>query len=347
MIFTAPYKQTGVTEGVIPGYNGAKAGEFFDKHGLGVKAVAIEVGNVKEAYDVMTKNGGKGVISPMTWTDENGEGSMDIAEVELYEDVVLRLLDTTKYTGKTLPNFKAMNEDKPNSGEGKFGIFRIDHVVGNLHDLQDTINRLKSLTGFHEFAEFDAVDVGTVGSGLNSVVLACNNQRVLLPLNEPTFGTKRKSQIQTYLEQNQGEGVQHIALFTKDILTTMKAMKSLGDAGGFEFQDSLGAEYYKNLRTRLQMDDPSVTPQLTEEQLKGIEELGILADRDDQGILLQIFTKPVGDRPTLFLEIIQRIGCKEPNGDQKPGCGGFGKGNFKDLFKSIEIFENELNINNQ
>ena len=126
----------------------------------------------------------------MTWTDENGEGSMDIAEVELYEDVVLRLLDTTKYTGKTLPNFKAMNEDKPNSGEGKFGIFRIDHVVGNLHDLQDTINRLKSLTGFHEFAEFDAVDVGTVDSGLNSVVLACNNQRVLLPLNEPTFGTR-------------------------------------------------------------------------------------------------------------------------------------------------------------
>lgn len=166
----------------------------------------------------------------------------------------------------------------------------------------------------------------------------------MLPLNEPTFGTKRKSQIQTYLEQNQGEGVQHIALFTKDIIRTMTEMKALGDFGGFEFQDSLGDQYYESLRSRLKMDDPNMYPQLTEEQLQGIKKLGILADRDDQGILLQIFTRPVGDRPTLFLEIIQRIGC-DREGEQKPGCGGFGKGNFKDLFKSIENFENELKIN--
>ena len=345
MVFTAPYKQTDVADGVIPSFDKNTCASFFDKHGLGVRAVAIEVESVPEAFNMMISNGGTGVLQPRTWSDDDGLGSMEIAEVKLYEDVVLRLLDTKNYKGSTLPNFKPLNVDKPSAGAGKYGLYRFDHVVGNLHDLQATMARLKSLTGFHEFAEFDADDVGTVDSGLNSVVLACNNQRVLLPLNEPTFGTKRKSQIQTYLEQNQGEGVQHIALFTRDILTTLRAMRAQGDAGGFELQDSLGPQYYQNLRTRLKMDDPTVTPQLTEEQLKGIEELGILADRDDQGILLQIFTKPVGDRPTLFLEIIQRIGCQMPDGDQKPGCGGFGKGNFKDLFKSIENYENELKIN--
>ena len=114
------------------------------------------------------------------------------------------------------------------------------------------------------------------------MVLASNNQKVLLPLNEPTTGTRRKSQIQTYLEQNQGEGVQHIALFTKDIISTMRKMKAATSAGGFEFQESLGKDYYSSLRKRLLIGDLKVTPQLTEQQLKEIEELGILADRDDQ-----------------------------------------------------------------
>lgn len=113
---------------------------------------------------------------------------------------------------------------------------------------------------------------------------------------------------------------------------------------GFEFQDSLGHSYYESLRTRLKTGDPDIYPQLSEVQLNDIEELGILADRDDQGILLQIFTRPVGDRPTLFLEIIQRLGC-DREGEPMPGCGGFGKGNFKDLFKSIEVYETKLAIN--
>lgn len=347
MIFTAPYRQAEPEDAAskaIPSFNSDSAFDFFDKHGLGVRAVAIEVEDVQDAFNVIMTNGGTEILSPTTVSDQSGLGSVEMAEVSLYGDVALRLMSTKNFKGKGFPNFKPMNEMKPNIGKGKFGLFRFDHVVGNLHDLQSTMDKFKTLTGFHEFAEFDAEDVGTVDSGLNSVVLASNNQRVLLPLNEPTFGTKRKSQIQTYLEQNKGEGVQHIALFTKDIISTMTQMKALGDFGGFEFQDSLGPEYYKSLRTRLKMDDPSVSPQLTEEQLEGIERLGILADRDDQGILLQIFTRPVGDRPTLFLEIIQRIGCSQ-GADQKPGCGGFGKGNFKDLFKSIENFENELKIN--
>jgi 4-hydroxyphenylpyruvate dioxygenase len=347
MIFTAPYRQASADESkskAIPSFTQEIACDFFDKHGLGVRAVAIEVGDVKEAFGVIMGNGGVEIMPPTTVQDENGLGSLDIAEVALYGDVALRLISSKNFRGKGLPNFKIMNEDKPNNGNGKFGLYRFDHVVGNLHDLQSTIDRFKALTGFHEFAEFDAEDVGTVDSGLNSVVMACNNQKVLLPLNEPTFGTKRKSQIQTYLEQNQGEGVQHIALFTTDIIKTMTAMKALGDHGGFEFQDSLGDQYYESLRSRLKMDDPNIYPRLSEEQLEGIKKLGILADRDDQGILLQIFTRPVGDRPTLFLEIIQRIGCDQGT-EQKPGCGGFGKGNFKDLFKSIENFENSLKIN--
>lgn len=193
------------------------------------------------------------------------------------------------------------------------------------------------MTGFHEFAEFVADDVGTVDSGLNSVVLANNNEYILLPLNEPTFGTKRKSQIQTYLEQNNGEGVQHIALATTDIFSTLSRMREASSLGGFEFLDPPPSQYYEALRTRL-------GDTLTESQYKLVQDLGLLVDKDDQGTLFQIFTKPVGDRPTLFLEIIQRAGCPLPNGDSKPGCGGFGKGNFKDLFKSIEDFEKTLKI---
>ena len=162
------------------------------------------------------------------------------------------------------------------------------------------------------------------------------NETVLLPLNEPTFGTKRKSQIQTYLEQNNGEGVQHLALFTNDIVYTLKKMKEI--IGGFEFMDPQPKSYYEKLPAKL-------GSLLSSKQYQQIEELGILADKDkDDGVLLQVFTKPLSDRPTIFIEIIQRIGCINSDGTQKPGCGGFGKGNFKDLFKSIEDYEKTLTI---
>ncbi|PNH07462.1 4-hydroxyphenylpyruvate dioxygenase [Tetrabaena socialis] len=200
---------------------------------------------------------------------------------------------------------------------------------------------------FHEFAEFVAEDVGTVDSGLNSMVLASNNEAVLLPVNEPTFGTPRKSQIQTYLEQNEGPGLQHLALATGDIFETLRAMRARSEAGGFEFMPSPSDKYYRDLPKK-------IGDVLTAEQFKDVEALGILADKDDQGVLLQIFTKPLGDRPTVFIEIIQRVGCMrevvEPatgtvlGTEQAAGCGGFGKGNFSELFKSIEDYERTLNV---
>jgi len=158
-------------------------------------------------------------------------------------------------------------------------------------------------------------------------------------MNEPVFGTKRKSQIQTYLEHNEGPGLQHLALICSDIFSTLKEMRMRSDIGGFEFMPKPPPTYYKNLRNR-------VADILTEKQMEECDELGILVDRDDQGVLLQIFTKPIGDRPTIFIEIIQRVGCllTDENGQayQKGGCGGFGKGNFSELFKSIEEYEKTL-----
>ncbi|KAL9394736.1 hypothetical protein Peur_014021 [Populus x canadensis] len=158
-------------------------------------------------------------------------------------------------------------------------------------------------------------------------------------MNEPVFGTKRKSQIQTYLEHNEGVGVQHLALVSEDIFSTLREMRKCSAVGGFEFMPSPPPTYYKNLKSR-------AGEVLSDEQIKECEELGILVDRDDQGTLLQIFTKPVGDRPTIFIEIIQRVGCmltdEKGREYQKSGRVGFGKGNFSELFKSIEEYEKTL-----
>ena len=214
-------------------------------------------------------------------------------------------------------------------------------------------------------------------------MLASNNERVLLPVNEPTVGSKRKSQILTYLEQHGGEGVQHIALKTDDVFATVHAMRvavrarnsaqpprailrprnslrprrdirrltrpvsdlpSQGAARcGFELMERPREVYYDNLKEKL-------GDGLTDAEVQKCRELGILADRDDQGVLLQIFTKPVGDRSTLFLEIIQRVGCTldaatNRQVEQRPGCGGFGKGNFHELFRAIEEYETKAGIN--
>lgn len=216
--------------------------------------------------------------------------------------------------------------------------------MGNVHQLIPQVDYLANATGFHEFAEFVAEDVGTVDSGLNSMVLANNGENVLMPINEPTFGTPRKSQIQTYLEQNEGPGLQHLALKTDDIFRTVREMQARSEFGGFEFMPRAPPEYYKRLPERI---GSSLTP----EQYRQVEELGLLVDKDDQGVLLQLFTKPLGDRPTIFIEIIQRVGCMRLVKDadtgvekvqQAGGCGGFGKGNFSELFKSIEEYEKTL-----
>jgi len=221
-------------------------------------------------------------------------------------------------------------------------LVRFDHVVGNVPELTEPWGRIARMTGFHQFAEFTAEDVGTVDSGLNSIVLASNSEMVLLPLNEPTFGTRRKSQIQTYLELNRGAGVQHIALLTRDIFATVREMRAREGRGGFAFMPRPSDAYYRALPGRLGLGEaagPGGAPVVTAAQLAEAEELGILVDRDDQGVLLQIFTSPVGDRKTLFLELIQRLGCDDGGAaEQRGGCGGFGKGNFAELFKTVEDF---------
>lgn len=177
-------------------------------------------------------------------------------------------------------------------------------------------------------------------------MLASDEENVLLPVNEPTYGTPRRSQIYNYLIANGGEGVQHIALATEDIFETVARMREVGARGGFTFMEPPSNAYYDELPARIGDALPS-------ESLRRARDLGILIDRDDQGVLLQLFTRPVGDAPTLFLEIIQRAGCELPDTRegaprgatvQKPGCGGFGKGNFKELFKSVEKFEQALGL---
>jgi 4-hydroxyphenylpyruvate dioxygenase len=340
-VCTAPYsvkvdKSNG--KAALPWYNLEQAHDFIKKHGLAVRALGILVADAKEAFEVACKNGARPAQEPTVLKDANGAEQV-VSEIELYGDVVLRFVSGA-YQGPYLASYTPVQDEHQKS----YGLRRLDHAVGNAPKMMPVLQYIANATGFHEFAEFTADDVGTVDSGLNSMVLGSNNEMVLLPVNEPTFGTPRKSQIQTYLEQNEGAGLQHLALKTDDIFHTMRELKARTYQGGFDFMPRASDAYYKNLPKKF---DGKLTP----EQLQQIEELGLLADIDDQGILLQIFTKPIGDRPTIFLEIIQRIGCElkveTPQGlkiEQAGGCGGFGKGNFSELFKSIEDYERTLNI---
>ena len=286
---------------------------------------------------------------------------MTIAEIMLYpdSDVVLRFVSGGEASVSPAPETTSTTVAVPDSESGSgagpetfvfmpryrpvtstsvrsFGLRRIDHVVGNVPRLLEAVDYVAGFTGMHPFAEFTAEDVGTVDSGLNSMVLASNEETVLLPINEPTFGTRRPSQIQTYLDRNRGPGVQHVALKTDDIISTLRCIR---EQGGLELMAKCSPSYYRDLPERI---GPNV---LTKDQFQACEELGILVDRDDQGILMQIFSKPIGDRATFFFEFIQRICPREDElrrlgkrGAEATvgGCGGFGKGNFTELFKSIE-----------
>uniref|UniRef100_A0A2P2JY98 4-hydroxyphenylpyruvate dioxygenase n=1 Tax=Rhizophora mucronata TaxID=61149 RepID=A0A2P2JY98_RHIMU len=347
-LFTAPYSPSiaamenlsHVAAASIPSFDHHTCRDFCAKHGLAVRAVAIEVEDAEIAFKTSVAHGAKSSAEPLVL-----DNRAVLAEVYLYGDVVLRYISYKNPNPNSendpdswfLPKFESM--DEASSFPLDYGLRRLDHAVGNVPELAAAVSYVKEFTGFHEFAEFTAEDVGTSESGLNSLVLANNEETVLLPMNEPVFGTKRRSQIQTYLEHHEGAGLQHLALVSEDIFRTLREMRKRSSVGGFEFMPSPPPTYYKNLKKR-------AGDVLSDEQIKECEELGILVDRDDQGTLLQIFTKPVGDRPTIFIEIIQRIGCmlKDENGReyQRGGCGGFGKGNFSELFKSIEEYEKTL-----
>ena len=358
--FTAPYgaaADKAASRPPLPWYDPDRAFDFFKRHGLAVRALGILVEDAAAAFAASTAAGARPVQPPTRLADAAGGGALTVAEVELYGDVVLRLV-SGDFSGPYLPGYERV----VGAPAACYGLRRLDHAVGNVPELLKAVDYLAAATGFHEFAEFVAEDVGTVDSGLNSVVLASNNEMVLLPVNEPTFGTRRKSQIQTYLEQNAGAGLQHLALKTDDIFETLRQMRARSGTGGFEFMPRPADGYYAALPAK-------IGPVLTGQQYREVAALGILVDRDDQGVLLQIFTKPLGDRPTVFIEIIQRL-CTEGGAPAAAaaaaaapaaepaaaatradatrdvgGCGGFGKGNFTELFKSIENYETDLGIN--
>lgn len=290
-LFTAPYSPSIAaprSSASIPTFDHSVFHAFSASHGLAVRSIAVEVEDAELAFNTSVANGARPSASPLLLDDR-----VVLSEVQLYGDVVLRYISYKDPTYVSDPNpdnwFLPGFESVPASYPLDFGIRRLDHAVGNVPELGPAVSYVKGFTGFHEFAEFTAEDVGTSESGLNSVVLANNDEMVLLPMNEPVFGTKRKSQIQTYLEHNEGAGLQHLALVSEDIFRTLREMRSRSGVGGFEFMPSPPPTYYKNLKNR-------AGDVLTEEQIKECEELGILVDRDDQGTLLQIFTKPVGDR---------------------------------------------------
>eukprot|EP00735_Rhodelphis_limneticus_P009565 TRINITY_DN2816_c0_g1::TRINITY_DN2816_c0_g1_i1::g.6001::m.6001 TRINITY_DN2816_c0_g1::TRINITY_DN2816_c0_g1_i1::g.6001 ORF type:complete len:458 (-),score=149.19,sp/P93836/HPPD_ARATH/56.29/2e-159,Glyoxalase_5/PF14696.1/3.9e-06,Glyoxalase/PF00903.20/20,Glyoxalase/PF00903.20/0.009,Glyoxalase_4/PF13669.1/3.7,Glyoxalase_4/PF13669.1/0.98,Glyoxalase_4/PF13669.1/9.2e+03,Glyoxalase_3/PF13468.1/43,Glyoxalase_3/PF13468.1/5.4e+03,Glyoxalase_3/PF13468.1/5.9 TRINITY_DN2816_c0_g1_i1:233-1537(-) len=340
-IFTAPYAKGIDRSGSVPPIADFDVNHAFDfcvKHGFAARSMGIEVKCAKEAYEISVANGAKPVKAPVTLNSK--KGSMTISEVIIYGDVALRYISKTEdyeCDHPFLPGY-----EKVDSPDFDYGLLRIDHCVGNTPCLSEAFDYITKFTGWHEYAEFTTEDVGTVDSGLNSVVLSNNSETILLPVNEPTFGTKRRSQIQTYLEQNEGAGLQHIALLTPDIFHTARELKKRIHIGGFEFMPPASDEYYANLPTK-------IGDALTAEQFKEVKELGLLVDKDDQGVLVQVFTKPLGDRPTIFIEIIQRIGCMHEHPVtkkqvQKAGCGGFGKGNFSELFKSLEEYEKNLDF---
>jgi len=281
--------------------------EHILKHGDGVKVLALWVDDAEKSWHETTSRGAKSYEAPKVLKDENGE--VKIASIHTYGDTIHTFVERSNYNGPFLPGFKA--------AKSKFtikstGLQYVDHCVGNveLGKMNEWVKFYEDVLGFKTIITFDDEDISTEYSALMSKVVSNGNGFVKFPINEPAEG-KKKSQIDEYLEFYRGPGVQHIAIITNNIIETVTDLISRG----VEFL-TVPATYYDSLVERVGKID---------ENMESLKQLGILVDRDDEGYLLQIFTKPVEDRPTLFFEIIQRKGAKS-----------FGKGNFKALFEAIE-----------
>jgi len=293
--------------------------EFYNElkvHGDGVKDVAFKVDDAKGIYEKAVGRGAKGVKEPEEIKDEHG--SVIVATVQTYGDTLHTFVQRVDYNGPFLPGFKESDVKEPiNELIEKPKFERIDHVVGNQPDLEmePTAQWYEKMLDFHRYWSVDDSMIHTEYSSLRSIVMCDFDELVKMPINEPAPG-KRKSQIQEYVDFYGGAGVQHIAMKTDDIINTIENMKSRG----VEFLN-IPDTYYENLRKGL-----AESPIEVKEDLDVLQKNKILIDYDDQGYLLQIFTKPVEDRPTLFFEVIQRR-----------NHNGFGAGNFKSLFESIEL----------
>lgn len=276
-------------------------------HGDGVKDIAMSVKNVQEAYDECIKRGAQSAQKPIELSDEHG--TIIVAAIKTYGDTIHSFVDRSRYKGLFFPGFIPWTS---NVKSESVGIEYVDHCVGNveLGKMNEWVDFYEKVLGFTQYIHFDDNDIATEYSALMSKVMAGGRGRIKFPINEPAKGI-RKSQIEEYLDFYGGPGVQHVALLTADIVETVTKLQN----NGVEFL-KVPTTYYRTLEERVGKID---------ENIQDLERLGILVDRDEEGYLLQIFTKPVSDRPTLFYEIIQRKGAR-----------GFGIGNFKALFEAIE-----------
>ncbi len=282
------------------------------KHGDGVKVIALWVDDAKKAYEETTKRGAKSYMEPKTETDEHGE--VVRAGIYTYGETVHMFVERKNYNGTFLPGFQAWESDyNPSS----VGLKYIDHMVGNVGwgQMNTWVKWYEDVMGFVNFLSFDDKQIHTEYSALMSKVMSNGNGRIKFPINEPAKATK-KSQIEEYLDFYEDSGVQHLAVATNDIIETVAQLR----ARGVEFLPPPPQSYYDMIPERL-----GSHMEMMKEDISKLQELSILVDADEEGYLLQIFTKPLQDRPTLFFEIIQRMGAQ-----------GFGAGNFKALFESIE-----------
>lgn len=278
------------------------------RHGDGVKALALRVDDATSAWEETTRRGGKSYLEPKRLQDDQGE--VVLSGIHTYGDTVHLFIERKAYNGPFLPGFRAWSN--PHFAPTSTGLLYVDHCVGNVgwNQMNPWVKFYEEVMGFRNILSFDDNDISTEYSALMSKVMSNGNGFVKFPINEPAEG-KKKSQVEEYLEFYRGEGVQHVALATADIVSTVRELKSRG----VEFLQ-VPTSYYDDLLDRVGTIDEDLGP---------LKELGILVDRDDEGYLLQLFSKPVQDRPTVFFEIIQRKGAKS-----------FGKGNFKALFEAIE-----------
>lgn len=278
------------------------------KHGDGVKALALKVDDAASALHETTSRGAKLYKATTTLTDD--QGKVVISGIHTYGDTVHLFIERKDYNGVFMPGYRAWSN--PYFKVKDTGLQYVDHCVGNVgwNQMNPWVSFYENVMGFRNILSFDDNDISTEYSALMSKVMSNGNGYVKFPINEPAEG-KKKSQVEEYLDYYNGEGVQHVAMATNNIVETVTELRSRG----IEFLQ-VPTTYYDDLLDRVGHIDEDLAP---------LKELGILVDRDDEGYLLQIFTKPVEDRPTLFFEIIQRKGAQS-----------FGKGNFKALFEAIE-----------
>ena len=286
---------------------GGEINRHIEQHGDGVKAIALWVDDAAKSFNETTKRGAEAYFEPRT--EEDDHGKVVLSGIHTYGETVHVFVERKAYDGPFLPGFVKWEPYYQPSG---VGLKYIDHMVGNVgwNEMNKWCEFYAKVMGFAQLVSFDDKDISTEYTALMSKVMSNGNGRIKFPINEPAEGRK-KSQIEEYIEFYNGAGVQHMALATDNIIETVTALRDRG----VEFL-TVPAVYYDDVLDRVGEIDEDLAP---------LKELGILIDRDDEGYLLQIFTKPILDRPTLFIEIIQRKGAKS-----------FGKGNFKALFEAIE-----------